>query len=246
MGLSGVAKVAIGAQVAGAASSAFGSYSAAKAQKSALQSQSALDALNAQARASAATTQADLEAIDADGGAYSLRAQADIADLNARLLDLSAEDALLAGQHEEQRARLATERLKSSQRVAFAANGIDMAEGTALNVMTGTDLMGEVDVQTIKANAARSAFGYRTQAVGARGDATLRRAQASSLLTNSAAATRAKKVSISGQLANDLAASKTKAIGAAGISPGSAAMSSLLSSGANVAESWYRYSKTKG
>lgn len=246
MGLSGMAGLALGAQVLGAGTSAVGSYYAAKGQKAALQSQSALDALNAQARASAANTQADLDALDAQGGAYALGGQAEIADLNARLLDLSAEDALLAGQHEEQRARLSTARLKSAQRVAFSANGIDMAEGTALNVLTGTDLMGEIDAQTIKANAARSAFGYQTQAVGARGDATLRRAQASSLLTNSAAATKAKKVSVTGQLANDLAAANTKATGAAAINPGMSAATSLLSSGAQVADSWYRYSKTKG
>jgi hypothetical protein len=231
---------------AGAISSAVGAYSSAKGQKIALEGQANLDKINAQARAQASSTQAELDLADAKGNSYTLNAQAEVSDLNARLLDLSAEDALLAGQHEEQRARLATARIKSAQKVAIAANGIDMAEGTPIELLTGTDLMGEIDAQTIKANAARSAFGYRTQAVNARGDATLRKAQAGALLTNAEAATNARKTGVTGQLANDLAAADTKRAGAAGINPAVAGMNSLISNGTQVAASWYRYNKAKG
>jgi hypothetical protein len=47
----------------------------------------------------------------------------------------------------------------------LAANGVDLGEGSAANILTTTDVMGEIDANTIAGNAVRSAWGYRTQAV---------------------------------------------------------------------------------
>ena len=107
-----------------------------------------------------------------------LNTQASIADTNARIAELSAQDALMQGQRQEQAQRLKTAQTKSAQRVAMAANGIDLGSDTAVNILTSTDLLGEIDADTVAANAARSAFGYRTQAVNSRNDALMSRASA--------------------------------------------------------------------
>lgn len=110
-----------------------------------------------------------------------LNLQASLADTNAKIAELGAQSALAQGAKEEQKSRLQTAQLKSSQRTAMAANGIDLGEGSAAQVLTSTDLMGEIDANTIKANAARSAWGYRTQAVDYQNQATMSRAAASTI-----------------------------------------------------------------
>lgn len=86
-----------------------------------------------------------------------LRTQADIAELQARSV-------LRAGEREEQRVRLATAHLKSKQRASMAANGVDMASGSAQQVLNSTDIMGEADADTVRSNAIGSAWGYRASA----------------------------------------------------------------------------------
>lgn len=97
--------------------------------------------------------------------------QARMAEINARQAEASAQSALLAGQREEQKAKLATANVKSQQRAGMAANGVDLGVGSAVNVLSSTDLIGEVDANTIKANAIASAWGYRTQGANYAGQA---------------------------------------------------------------------------
>lgn len=94
-----------------------------------------------------------------------LKFQADMARINAQIGETNAQAVLLSGQRAQQNVRLRTAKLKSSQRVAMAANGIDLGSRTAVNVLTSTDVMGEIDANTVEANAIRAAFGYRTQSV---------------------------------------------------------------------------------
>ena len=63
----------------------------------------------------------------------------------------------------------------------MAANGIDLGSETAVNILTSTDVMGEIDANTVAANAARSAWGYRTEGVNFRNDALLKRSSAGSI-----------------------------------------------------------------
>jgi hypothetical protein len=126
-------------------------------------------------------------AIGAYASAQANRSQANIADTNARLSELGAQAALLQGQTEEMRSRLATANLKSTQRVSFAANGVDLGEGSSARTLTSTDLLGEVDANTIHANAVRAAFGYRTQALNYSNDALMRRAGPRGLTAGAAA-----------------------------------------------------------
>ena len=105
----------------------------------------------------------------------SLAFQAEMAELNARVSESQAQVALAAGRREVQRSKLNTAGIKSRQRVSMAANGIALNEGSAQAVLTTTDFFGEVDANTIEANAIRQAWGYRTQAVNQRNDAAMAR-----------------------------------------------------------------------
>jgi len=126
--------------------------------------------------------------VGAQGQKSNLRAQADIADINAATAERSAQATLLAGQREEQRSMLATANLKSSQQAGFAANGIDLGEGSAARTLTSTDVMGKIDANTIAANAVRSAWGFRTQATNYENEALTKRAGASAISPGMAAA----------------------------------------------------------
>jgi hypothetical protein len=117
-----------------------------------------------------------------------LNAQAEIAEINARVAESQARTELLAGQRREQASRLSTAQLKSSQRTALAANGVDLGEGSAVELQTSTDLMGEIDANTIHANAVRSAWGYRTQATNSTNDAIMRRGAAAGISPGMSAA----------------------------------------------------------
>ena len=120
-------------------------------------------------------------AVGAYYGAQASKAQASIADTNARLAELGAQAALLQGQSTVMRSRIATANVKGAQRTAFAANGVDASSASAARVLTSTDVIGEVDANTIEADAVRAAFGYRTQAMNYSNDAMLRRAGPSPL-----------------------------------------------------------------
>lgn len=93
----------------------------------------------------------------------SLEFQSEISKVNARVAKTGADSILAAGQKTEQAVRLQTAALKSQQQAAFAANGIDLNQGSALRVATSTDLLGEIDANTVTANAVRQAFGYKVQ-----------------------------------------------------------------------------------
>lgn len=133
----------LGAQSAGAAYSAVGSFYAAKEQKDALNGQAAID------------------------------------DINSHLSEVSAEQALIAGQRNEQTSRLKTAAFKGKQTAQLAANGVAITEGSAKNILTSTDVLGEIDANTIAASAVSDAWGYRMQGTNYSNDALMKRASAS-------------------------------------------------------------------
>ena len=122
----------------------------------------------------------------AQSNQLTLQGTADSADLNARMLESSAQSTLLTGQREEQKSRIATANIKGKQRASLAANGVDLGVGSAENALTTTDVMGEIDASTIAANAVANAWGYRTQAVNETSKARSARAAASAINPESA------------------------------------------------------------
>lgn len=111
----------------------------------------------------------------------SLQTQAALAEINARIAEQGAQSALMAGQQQVAAQTLRAGQIKSSQRAAMAANGVDLGVGSAAETQASTDIMKEIDKNQIEANAVRSAFGYRTQAVNMENDALMKSAAASAI-----------------------------------------------------------------
>lgn len=108
----------------------------------------------------------------------SLKGQADLADINARISELGAEQELIKGEREVAQVTMRSGQLKSSQRAAMAANGVDLGTGNAAEIQATTDLMKENDKNTVEANAVRSAWGYRTQGMNYQNEAIVKRGSA--------------------------------------------------------------------
>jgi hypothetical protein len=98
-----------------------------------------------------------------------------ILDRNAGVYDLQATDAISRGAEASARQRQAVRRMTGSQRVALAAQGIDIGSGSAADVQANTAYVGELDALTIENNARREAWGFQTQATNARAQAGLAR-----------------------------------------------------------------------
>ena len=64
-------------------------------------------------------------------------------------------DAQLSQMHQAQ--------VLGAQRASLAANGIDLTQGSAQDLLSTTKFMGAQDVATIQSNAARTAWGYQVQ-----------------------------------------------------------------------------------
>ena len=139
----------------------------------------------------------------AEKDAYAYNAQ--VERNNAKVAEMQAQDALQRGAKEQQNQRMKTAALKGNQRASMAARGLDLSEGSPLDILTTTDFMGERDVRTIGDNAAKEAWAARQRAAGATASA-------------------------------DMLQSRSDAE-----DPGYAAFTAMLTSGGQVAASWYKY-----
>lgn len=110
------------------------------------------------------------------------KAQADyssaVARNNQTIANWNAADALARGQKEEDAMRLKTAQLKGTQRASMAARGLDISEGSSLNILSDTDYMGEQDALTVRGNAKREAWAYQNKAQGFGADADMQSAVA--------------------------------------------------------------------
>lgn len=141
-----------------------------------------------------------------------------VGDINSRISELGAQSILNQGEHQAAAVTLRAGQIKSTQRANMAANGIDLGVGNAAEVLASTDIMKEIDKNTVEANAVRSAWGYRAQGLASR---MATDQQASNFQTQS-----------------DFARTTANSI-----NPNSAGVSSLLSSAGDVAKAWYKNSK---
>jgi hypothetical protein len=142
----------------------------------------------AQAASTAQTLQvggAVVAAIGAISSAMSqrlaLKGAAEIAEINAAVAERAAQQELSRGQDLVAQATERAGQVKGAQRAAMAANGIDLGEGSAAEVLTSTDLAKERDMQTIQANAVRAAWGHRVNATSLTSQARTDRAGADSI-----------------------------------------------------------------
>jgi len=91
-----------------------------------------------------------------------------IYDMNAAFSDQKALDAIARGNEQEQNLRQKVKRTAGSQRAALAAQGVELSSGSALQTVIDTYTVGEMDALTVRNNAAREAWGYRTEAANYR------------------------------------------------------------------------------
>lgn len=90
--------------------------------------------------------------------------QAAVGRNNQSAANSMAVDAETRGKAEEQRRRTRTSLLMGTQQAALASQGTDL-EGSPTDILGDTAAAGEVDALTIRSNAAREAWGYRTKGV---------------------------------------------------------------------------------
>jgi hypothetical protein len=75
-----------------------------------------------------------------------------------------AGDVIARGEREAEFATMDLARLRGTQTTALAAQGIDITQGSAAQIAEQTQRFGEQDIEQIRLNAAREAWGIRTQA----------------------------------------------------------------------------------
>lgn len=89
--------------------------------------------------------------------------QATVMRNNQILAQRAAEDARLRGEQAARQQRAKTAQLVGRQRAALAGAGIEVDEGTALDITSETKGIGELDALTIRSNAEREALGFEAQ-----------------------------------------------------------------------------------
>lgn len=93
---------------------------------------------------------------------------------NARLAEMNAKEAIAKGDSDAEKKRAEVRGVLGSQRASYASQGIDIGSGSAMTVQEDTAIQGAVDVETIKNNAYREAWGLKYQAGEARTEAQFR------------------------------------------------------------------------
>lgn len=90
--------------------------------------------------------------------------QAEINRRNAKKAQLNAEDKRQEGIEEARMTRLKTAQKIGLQQASLAANGVDVSEGTALDMIEDTSAMGELDALTTRYNYEKQALAFDEQA----------------------------------------------------------------------------------
>lgn len=84
---------------------------------------------------------------------------------NSKLAELQAKDAERRGVDEANAYRVKVRQLIGKQRASMAAQGIEIDDGSALDIQEETAAFGAEDARTIRTNAFLEATGYRIQAL---------------------------------------------------------------------------------
>lgn len=90
-------------------------------------------------------------------------AAAKVAQKNAAIAKENAVEVRAQGERDVARKRLETLQIISKQRAGMGANGIELDSGSALDVVMDSQMMGELDAQTIRRNAENKAQAYLQQ-----------------------------------------------------------------------------------
>ena len=147
------------------------------------------DSFNPSTMAGLSAVGSTLGAVSSGIGAYygaqmsqlNLQHAAFMSDLNAKMAEKEAQYTLDRGQKMIGQLTLKAGMMKSSQRARLAANGVDLGQGNAAEILASTDIMKESDALTISADATRAAWNSRIQATNYSNDAMMKRTSASGI-----------------------------------------------------------------
>jgi hypothetical protein len=90
--------------------------------------------------------------------------QEKIADYNVDLAKVKTADALSAGAIAEDRQRARARQIEGAQIASMGSSGAVVGEGSFGSILDQTVVYGELDSQTVRANALKQAWGLNTQA----------------------------------------------------------------------------------
>lgn len=107
--------------------------------------------------------------------------QSRMTTINARLAEKTAQSVLRAGESQAGRVSLRSGQIKSSQKVSQAGRGITIGEGSAAEETASTDLIKEMDMNTIYENAVNASNAARMQSVNYTNSSLMQDASAKSL-----------------------------------------------------------------
>lgn len=92
------------------------------------------------------------------------RYQAAVLRNNAILAQHKARDAQERGEKREHDFARQVVQLRARQKAAIAANNMDVATGSPMQILEDTAMLGRADLETIRENTQRERFGFQTQA----------------------------------------------------------------------------------
>lgn len=106
-----------------------------------------------------------------------------IAQMNAKVEERRAQDALDRGRLEEQKQRMANASIYGKQIAAMGANNVDVSFGSPLEIIADTHYLGEMDALIVRTNAARESYDHRVQAENYRAQGQLSLMEGKSKMT---------------------------------------------------------------
>jgi hypothetical protein len=115
-------------------------------------------------------------------GAQEAQYQAQIAKNNAVIAEKNAQYAQITGSRQEEAYRIKATNVRATQKAAYGASGIDVSQGSAVQVQRAARTIEELDAETIRNNAWREAHDFKTQAVNFRAQAGLDQMQGQNAL----------------------------------------------------------------
>lgn len=111
----------------------------------------------------------------------SFKDQEKLALYNATLSDNQARQAIEDGTNAVTDYQRNVSAFKSSQINALAENGIDVTQGSAIDLLASTEMLAQGDIDSIKYNAALQSWGHKVQATNYRNQAENYRVAAKSI-----------------------------------------------------------------
>jgi hypothetical protein len=112
-------------------------------------------------------------------------ANADATRRNAAVAERAADDAIRRGEFDAGRVQMEGVALEGKQRAAAGAGGVVVDQGSAGDIVEGTAAITAIDVESVRNNAQREAWGLRQNASNMRASAdSMDRAGKNALLTS--------------------------------------------------------------